>query len=150
MKERFLFVLGITLLLITGGCGGVIGSIEKYMFNVQKEKLEETIQVILNEYPHMQKPDSIYGLSQSEHEKLRDNYCILLDNNNRYVVKFSFVGDSISWAKSTKTVISLASGAKYGETLFLESKISFWDKRKYSRLFEEQFISKLRRELKNN
>lgn len=143
-----LFSLTVSILLLTGGCGGVIGSIKKYRFDVQKERLDEAIHIILNENPQMQKPDSIYGLSQSELEKLKDNYCVLVDNNNnRYIVKFSFVGDPVSWANSTKTEISLASGAKYGEILFLESKISLWDKRKYSRLFEEQFISKLKEEL---
>ena len=127
-------------------CGGVIGGIEKYDFNLTKVELESAINSMIKDDSTSTKNlnDTLYNLKGTGYENIMIPVYVT-EGGTKYVLTFSYLGDSTQWASSKSTTINLISGAKYGDVIKLSSKLSNTEKSRYKSLFELYIVNKINR-----
>lgn len=143
MKTLVHRIIVVVFIVLLNSCGGAIGNIQQYDFAVSKPELEKVINNVYERYPDIRiPPNTIYGLEGTGY-----NYdfreVVIQERGVKYVLSFAYLDDSIGWKRYKTSTISLISGAKYGELLKLPKDISWFNKRKYAKLFEDHFIKKI-------
>lgn len=125
-------------------CGGVIGNIEKYSLpNISSGKLKEALNKVYIKHPELIKSDTtMYGNNNGD-----EFYYVLTDNGGQKII-FECSAINSVWPNDKETELSLTSAAIWGETMKLAPKMSFFEKRKYRNLFEENILPKIKEELK--
>ena len=137
MKNIKVVLMYICFTSILVGCGGVVGNIEKYNFpGTTYDQLNEEVKNILLKNPRM-----IYKNMVSDSTDSRYYYCILMDDEDKFVFRFSLIDGVPPYDPMVQ--IALVSGAEYGETLYLEKNIGFFKKRTLKRIFEDKFLAKV-------
>ncbi len=124
---------------LSTGCGGVIGNIEIYTFNdISKKCLMESINNCYLKKPELIKSDSsIYGANTNDQFFFISNF-----SNEKYVFKISIFTDSFG-----KTCMSLDTGTKWGDVMKLESNLSYLEKRKIKKIFENSIFPLIKKEI---
>lgn len=136
----FFFVTSsITFLLYS--CGGVIGNIQQYDYNVSTTELKQAIAQVYKKNPEWIPPaDSRYKLNGKYFDETDQEYFLFFNQPNPLVLKYSILfPDSVQ----NPTTISLTTGAKYGDILRLERDLPRDEKVLYKKLFEENFLKEL-------
>jgi hypothetical protein len=144
MKKIGFFKVLIPLTFIFYSCGGVIGGIKQYHFNLTKAGLDSLITIIvLRDSVLTQNPDStLYNLKGTGYEdKIKQIF--VTEDSVKYVLSFSYLGDSTQWINSNNTTINLISGARFGDPILLSDSLSAKQKKKYQSLFEVHLINRV-------
>lgn len=136
MKNPFLIIY---FICFTYSCGGVIGNIKRYKYEIESQQLKTGIELLYQKHPELIPPDSIYY-----NEKYKE-YSLYIKDDNTYLLHFCIVeaenpSAEIAW-------ITLLTGAEYGGILDLATNLSHKDKKKYAELFEKYFLKELSIEL---
>jgi len=151
LKKIDFFKVLIPLTFILNSCGGVIGGIKQYNFNLTKTRLESLITtILLRDSALTHNPDStLYNLKGTGYEdKIKQIF--VTEDSVKYVLSFSYLGDSTQWINSNNTTINLISGAKFGDPILLSDSLSAKQKKKYQSLFEVHFIDRVLRQAQAN
>ncbi|SFQ78843.1 hypothetical protein [Hymenobacter arizonensis] len=136
MKHLVLF-----LCLLLTGCGGVVGNINKYDYELSKPALDSHVEQLLRNYPDSREAEARYHDRNSEYFS-PFRYLLLTHQGQRLV--FGFVTQSVG----KRSVLVLVYAAPLGDVLVLPTQRPVWEKRWYASLFETGFIDKLNRRLK--
>lgn len=125
--------------LFISGCGGVIGNIDRYTFDLPKNELDSIVNEIFISNPEMSIPDSsIY--KQDNETKL----CLIKNGDKLIVFGFSsMVFNDAGLIRNDKSEIALTHVGVYGLNLQVDKNIPYFKKRTYKELFQSQFINKL-------
>ncbi len=136
---KFLY-LNITVLSLSS-CGGVIGNIQQYDYNVSTIELNNAIIALYKKHPEWIPPvDNRYRLNGKYFDKKNQDYFLFFDQQESYILKYNILSsDSLQ----NSTTISLATGAKYGNILRLEKDLTRDEKKLYRQLFEENLLKEL-------
>ncbi|HXL57853.1 MAG TPA: hypothetical protein VN958_16440, partial [Chitinophagaceae bacterium] len=93
-------------------------------------------------YPELKKSDTtMYGLNNGD-----DFYYILNKDGQKNVFRCNVVIYPAPYDKDID--LSLTAATTWGETMDLATKMGFFEKRKYKRLFEENILPKIKEELR--
>ncbi len=141
-----LFVLGILAILI-GSCGGVIGSIKQYEYDLPPKKLNIIVENIYSENPELIPPtDSLNkSFGQYYNDKYKE-YSLYIKEDKKYLLHFCIINEGDS--TSNKSRIALLTGAQYGEVLKLAPKLNKKEKKLYTSLYEKYFLKKINSKIK--
>jgi len=137
---RVLININIFMCLLVSSCGGVVGNIKKYEYNdIDSQTLK---QAILNSYlnnPELIPEDSVgYGVGKDS------SFYFNVDKNN---TKYLFMCKIIESYADAGTELSLTSAVRVGEIMRLASNLSFWEKKEFKKIFEEEVISTIDKEV---
>ncbi len=145
MKTIYLLTIAAFLSILLCSCGGVIGSIEKYRFqNISLDSLKGGISKVYATHPELKDFDTLkyqQGLSIGD----GDYYCTATEKGTKYLFKYAFPKYDSPY--DTIVEVSLSSAAPYGQGLNLASKLGFFEKRKYKKLFTQYFIEAVSKEV---
>jgi hypothetical protein len=143
MKKIMVFIRIFFLSILFYSCGGTIGNIEKYSFpNVSAGSLKAALNEVYDKYPELIKSDtSMYGNNNGE-----DFYYVLNNKERKEVFKCNVIAYPTPNEKETD--LSLTTATTWGETMHVATKMGFWEKRKYRKLFEENILPKIKEQLK--
>lgn len=146
MKNKSLLSVLFLAIIFLNSCGGTIGNIEKYNFNnVSQDSLKAAVAKVYSKHPELKKYDTTkYKDGKPESIPVR-HYCTVNENNEIFL--FIYAYPKYPPPYDTISEIALLTASKYGEDLPLASKIGFFNKRKYRKLFNKYFISLVKMEL---
>ena len=140
MNKQIFFILALLTLI---SCGGVIGNIEKYPFdNFSVSDLKAALNAVYLENPELKKTDTtMYGMNDGK------NFYFMLDNGGeRYV----FVCNVVDYHDPKYGIdLSLTTATKWGDVMELAPRMSFFEKRNYRKLFEENILPKVKNGILN-
>lgn len=139
IRKTYLFYVFFLLILLSG-CGGNIGRIERYHFDVHEYKLKNAVNETFKEYPKMVKPDTTSSYSGGY--KNLDQYIMIEHQNTYYVIPFRVRSE-----EHNSSFISLISGGKYGDVINVAPRMEKEEKQFYEKIFKRYFIRKLEKEL---
>ena len=132
-------VLSLAIAALAYSCGGTIGNIEKYTFEVNADTLRAAVERVFLKYPELRKKDTIlYGYNDAR------SFTFVLDHDNEKVV-FSC---HIIVYQSGKVDLSLTSATTWGYIMQLAPHMSWSEKRHYRKLFEEFILPKIEEQAK--
>ena len=139
MINRTKDAIFLILIFIFSGCGGVVGNIERYQFDLTKDSLDFLVAEIYIRFPELNVPDtSIY--KEDNNIKL----CMIQDGERKIVFGFcSLRYNDNGIEKNNASEIVLTHAGVYGEILKFDKDLSFYKKYSYKKLFKSQFIAKL-------
>lgn len=137
MRKLF-FISLITTLLVS--CGGVVGNIKQYEYKeIESQTLKRAITNAYLNNPELIPEDSVgYGVGKDS------SFYFNVDKNN---TKYLFMCKIIDSYAGVGTELSLTSAVKVGEIMKFASNLSFFEKRKFKKIFEEEVISKIDKEI---
>lgn len=127
------------LLLVFLGCGGVVGNIERYKFDISKNLLDSRVVELFIKFPELNIPDSsIYK------EDSIIKLCMIHDGNRKIVFGFCLLKyNDNGIEKNDASEIVLTHAGVYGDILKFDSDLSYFEKYSYKKLFRSQFIEKI-------
>ena len=121
--------------------GGVIGNIEKYPLNgVEPDSLKSALNKVYIKYPELIKTGSKYGVNDG-----KDFYYILNTKDEKIVFLCNVV--TYDYPSSNEMDLSLTSAVGWGQLMELAPNMSFFEKRKYRKLFEKNILTKIHQAL---
>jgi hypothetical protein len=145
MKRTIVFLHTLFLSILFYSCGGTIGNIEKYSFpNVSADSLKAALNEVYHKYPELIKSDtSMYGNNNGE-----DFYYVFNNKEGKEVFKCNIIAYPSPNEKEIE--LSLTAATRWGETMHVATKMGFWEKRKYRRIFDENILPKIKEQLKRD
>jgi hypothetical protein len=131
------------LCLLLGGCGGVVGNLEKYDYDLSKPALDRQVELLLLRYPDYpsREIEARYHVSTQEFPS-RYHYLLLPYKGQRLVFGFQ------TFSLGKRSGLALVYAAPLGELLVLPSHRPLWERWWYTSLFETMFVDKLNQRLK--
>ena len=143
MKRLSFFTTLLTITIIFISCGGVIGNIEKYSFtNIDLDSLRGALNNVYIKYPELIKNDSTkYGINNN-----KNFYYVLNMGDKKIVFLCNIIVYPSPYEKNIE--LSLTSATVWGQIMRLAPEMGFFEKRKFRKLFEENILPKIKRELK--
>lgn len=138
MKNLVLF-----LCLLLSSCGGVVGNLEKYDYDLSKPVLDRHVELLLRRYPDYpsREIEARYHVSTEEFTS-RHRYLLLPYKGQRLVFGFQ------TFSVGKRSGLALVYAAPLGDLLELPTQRPFWEKWWYASLFETMFVDKLNQRLK--
>lgn len=138
MKNLLLF-----LCLLLSSCGGVVGNLEKYDYDLSKPVLDRHIERLLRRYPDYpsREIETRYHVSTADYTS-RYRYLLLPYKGQRLVFGFQ----TFSFGKRSR--LALVYAAPLGDQLVLPSHRPFWEEWWYASLFKTLFVDQLNQRLK--
>lgn len=133
--------LALFLCLLLSGCGGVVGNVEKYDYELSKPALDSHVEQLLRNYPDSREAEARYHVKEDEFLS-PFHYLVLTHQGQRLI--FGFTTHSIG----KRSMLALVYAAPLGDMLVLPAQRPFWEKWWYASLFETRFIDKLNQRLK--
>ncbi len=132
----------LAILMIISGCGGVVGSIKKYNYNISPQKLKLAVENLYNEHPEWIPPnDSAKRTFGKYYLPEHKEYLLYLTDDKKYLLNFAVLHENDSIQK--ESTLALLRGAEYGKILYLESNLTKKEKSNYIKLFQKVFIREL-------
>src|SRR5206468_4159268 len=119
-------------------CGGVIGNIKKYSFpDIDSTTLNAALIEVYQKYPTLTKNSKLYGRNNGI-----DFFYILDDNGNKCVFLCNIIVYPPPDDKGTD--LTLTTATTWGKPMYLATKLGFWEKRKYEKLFEKNILPEIK------
>lgn len=158
IKSKYIFLFPFLLVLFSQ-CGGVIGSISNYYYNVPQDELTKAVKKVIKENKNIR---IVHG--DVYHEKIsknQDKTNALENDIKNYYNKFNYISIhnekkcyifryQITSSTHGDSRIILTSAAHYGDGIKLAKNISFFRKRTYKKIFNDRFISKINTSVSNS
>ncbi len=143
MKKISLSIILFAAILLLYSCGGVVGNIEKYPFaNIKPDSLKAALNRVYSKYPELIKSDtSMYGKNNGD-----DFYYLLNIEGKKKVFQCNVIVYPEPYDKEID--LSLTTAATWGETMQLATKMGFFEKKGYRKIFEKNILPKIKEELK--
>jgi len=139
MKKLLGIVFLLIVILFYSSCGGVAGNISKYSFaGVPPGILKDAMFRVYDKYPEVIKSDTTkYGNNDGE-----EFYYLTTDKQEKIVFKCHVIPPVPPY--DTTTELSLTAAAVWGQTMKLAPDISFWEKWKFAKQFEEHILPQIK------
>src|SRR5690606_33423437 len=115
--------------------------------NVSISDLKLAVKNVKLKYPELALYDKSIYKEGKEILNDGDYYCTIEENGNLYLFQFSY--PSYPPPNDSIAQIALTSAALYKDDLKLANNIGFFEKIKYRRIFENYFITKIKKELED-
>lgn len=150
MKKLVLNSIIASIIFFFFSCGGVIGNIQKYEFAISPDSLKKVLNSVYIKYPYLMENDSVNKYFNNDGETF---YYVFNRKQDTTVFECHIITyderDTINTYNNRYTIdLSLTSAVTWGKTMKLATQMSFFEKRRYRQLFEDNILPKIKAELK--
>jgi hypothetical protein len=135
------FGLPYLVILIISSCGGVVGNIKYYNFPlIHIDSLRKAVSNVVIKNPELSKIDTS-RFKNTVHE----SYCSINDGKDIFIMHYKLLDAVIPYDSVVDIILVSAAGDR--EIMYFASDLSYFKKKRYGKLFEINFIDKVRAEL---
>ena len=140
LKNNVTIRVGILILSFFCFCStaGTYGNIKLYEFPISREELRIALNKTFEKYPEINLPeDAIYK------NNANSTKCYIEYKNEIFVFGFDTIDNEEAIFNPNKSTLALVYTGYYGENLKLDKDLWFFEKRKFTKVFEATFLTKL-------